>query len=145
MVRSQWEIRLDGWTSGSAWTSLHPTMQCLAGGRLPGRCLWETSERMSLSSAASKHKQLRLLHVPHPDNLHLTWSCRVTHRSLLSQDGIFSIIWEDGCPLSSFIDDTVLVTAVWVLNPVTHITLNRKPEIRNQIHFQINWDREIIE
>ncbi len=52
------------------------------------------------------------------------WS--TTYSSLFSCDWIFSIVIENGSPLSSFIDHAVLVTTVWVLNPMAHISLNRQ-------------------
>lgn len=50
----------------------------------------------------------------------------ITYCSLFSCDWLFSIIGENGRPLSSFVDHTVLVTTVWVLNPMAHITLDRQ-------------------
>lgn len=49
-----------------------------------------------------------------------------TYGSLFSCDRVLSIVVENGGPLSSFVDHTVLVTTVWVLNPVAHISLNRQ-------------------
>lgn len=49
-----------------------------------------------------------------------------TYCSLFSCDRILSIVIENGSPLSSFVDHTVLVTTVRVLNPMAHISLNRQ-------------------
>lgn len=76
----------------------------------------------------------------------LVWP--VTYRSLFYQDRLFGIIWENGRPLSSFVDHTVLVTAVWVLNPMTHITLNGEPratEVLTSGHDGVHNDKEVIQ
>lgn len=133
MVRSRSGTRPDGWTSGSAWTSRRPTMQCHVGGRWPGMFLWETSAHTSLSSAASRHKNIISLQAKHYCWFELNrftvnaafWSGIKTYCSFFRYDWLLSIVIENGSPLSSFVDDTVLVPAVRILSPMAHITLRR--------------------
>lgn len=58
--------------------------------------------------------------------LNSTRSKQITYCSLFSCDWLLSIVRENGGPLSSFVDHAVLVTAIWVLNPMAHITLNEQ-------------------
>lgn len=48
----------------------------------------------------------------------------MTHGSLFGCDGVLGVVIENGRPLASFVDHTVLVTTVWVLDPMAHVSLN---------------------
>lgn len=46
-----------------------------------------------------------------------------TYGSLFNCDWVLRIVVTNSCPLSSFVDHTVLVATVWVLNPMAQISL----------------------
>lgn len=54
------------------------------------------------------------------------WAQRFTYGSFFNCDRVLGVIIKNCRPLTSFIDHAVLVTTVWILNPVAQISLNRQ-------------------